>query len=85
MKKRSPIKTAWLSVLIMLVGVIIGMSALFFLDNTAMLVLLGVLAAAVFAAGLIYNLVFVRCPHCGYHPGKIMGAKCPHCGKNLEE
>lgn len=69
----------------MLVGVIIGMSALFFLDNTAMLILLGVPAAAVFAAGLIYNLLFVRCPHCGYHPGKIMGVKCPHCGKNLEE
>ncbi len=69
----------------MLVGVIIGMSALFFLDNTAMLILLGVPAAAVFAAGLIYNLLFVRCPHCGYHPGKIMRVKCPHCGKNLEE
>lgn len=44
-----------------------------------------IIAIAVFVAGIIVNLVLVRCPHCGYHPGKICGPKCPHCGKDLEE
>ncbi|MBP5379470.1 MAG: hypothetical protein J6Y64_08020 [Ruminococcus sp.] len=85
MKKRSPTKTAWLSVLIMLVGVVIGLCSLCFLNNKALAILIIILAIAVFVAGLIVNFVFVRCPHCGSHPGRISGPKCPHCGKDLEQ
>ena len=85
MKKRSPTKTAWLSVLIMFIGVAIGFCSLFFLDNKPMAMLVIIIAIAVFVAGIIVNLVLVRCPHCGYPPGRICGPKCPHCGKDLEE
>lgn len=85
MKKRSPIKTAWLTVLIMAIGIAVLMCSLCFLDNKAICTLILVLGTAVFASGIIINLVFVRCPHCGYHPGRISGPKCPHCGKDLEE
>ena len=85
MKKRSPTKTAWLSVLIMFIGVAIGFCSLFFLDNKPMSMLVIIIAIAVFVAGIIVNLALVRCPHCGYHPRKICGPKCPHCGKDLEE
>ena len=51
MKKRSPTKTAWLSVLIMFIGVAIGFCSLFFLDNKPMAMLVIIIAIAVFVAG----------------------------------
>ena len=36
--------------------------------------------------GIIWHIVFVRCPHCGHHfnPRAAIANFCPECGKKLE-
>ena len=36
--------------------------------------------------GIVWHLVFVRCPHCGHHfnPRASISNFCPDCGKKLE-
>ncbi len=45
------------------------------------------IAGVVFAfAGLIWNLIFYRCPHCrGYLGRNFPDGYCPHCGRKLED
>ncbi len=36
--------------------------------------------------GIVWHIVFVRCPHCGHHfnPRASISNFCPECGKKLE-
>ena len=36
--------------------------------------------------GIVWHIVFVRCPHCGHHfnPRAAIPNFCPECGKKLE-
>ena len=36
--------------------------------------------------GIVWHIIFVRCPHCGHHfnPRASISNFCPECGKRLE-
>ena len=76
---------AWGCVGIMMLGVAIAMSALVFLNKEFMLYLMMFLGAATFLAGIILHYVFVRCPHCDSHLGRIYGPRCPYCGREYDK
>lgn len=47
-------------------------------------ILIGFLAMG---AGLILEIAFYRCPHCGSHLGRIspwLHSHCPHCGGRID-
>ena len=43
------------------------------------------LGFALFAAWVIFGLIYYRCPHCGSLLYSIHGNYCPHCGRHLFE
>jgi hypothetical protein len=85
MKKLHPVAAAWLSVLIMMIGVGIGMLGMALLDHKVLSVLAAILGIAVFIAGVVFNLIKVRCPHCDTYLGRATGPKCPFCGNDLNK
>ncbi len=36
-------------------------------------------------AGIIFHMIFYRCPACGRHLGRNNGEFCQHCGASLFE
>ena len=79
------IAKAWGCVGIMMTGVLIGMSSLYFLNNEVILHLLWVLAIVCFLTGMILHFVLIRCPHCNSYLGRLYGTKCPFCGRDYNE
>jgi len=45
----------------------------------------GIIGFAVFAAGIVPQVLWNRCPHCGLYLGKKVGKTCRFCGKDLNE
>lgn len=43
------------------------------------------LGIAIILAGLIFRIVFYRCPHCEKYLDRSTGEYCPHCGKKVNE
>lgn len=43
------------------------------------------LCATAFIGGIVWHIIFVRCPHCGHHfnPRATISNFCPECGKKL--
>ena len=85
MKKLHPVAAAWLSVLIMMIGVGIGMLGMALLNHKVLSVLAAILGISVFIAGVVFNLIKVRCPHCDTYLGRTAGPKCPFCGNDLNK
>ena len=85
MKKMPPVKAAWLSVLIMMIGVAIGLACLAFSDHEVLFVLTAIAGIAVFITGVVLNFIWVRCPHCDTYLGRVAGPKCPFCGEDLNK
>lgn len=85
MKKLHPVAAAWLSVLIMMIGVGIGLLCLTLLDHEVLFVLVAILGIVVFIAGVVFNLIKVRCPHCDSYLGRVNGPKCPFCGRDINK
>ena len=79
---KSPVAKAWFCVGIMMLGVIIAMLSLAFLNNKVLSILIIVLGAGCFLSGIILHYAWVRCPHCGSHLGRVYGTKCPFCGND---
>ena len=44
-----------------------------------------VFCAMALIGGIVWHIVFVRCPHCGHHfnPRAAISNFCPECGKQL--
>lgn len=42
------------------------------------------LGIAIMCGGLIVNVMYYRCPHCGTYLGRSRGNFCPYCGESLE-
>ena len=80
--KKNMVARAWGCVGLMMLGVIIGMSSMAFMNNQVMLVIVGILAFACFVGGIILHYATVRCPHCGSHLGRLYGPRCPFCGRD---
>ena len=80
--KKNMVARAWGCVGLMMLGVIIGMSSMAFMNNQVMLVIVGILAFACFTGGIILHYATVRCPHCGSHLGRLYGPRCPFCGRD---
>ena len=42
---------------------------------------------AIIMAASVYNIHFVRCPHCGERPRipRYVPEYCPHCGKKMDD
>ena len=70
----------WLCVGVMAVGIF-----LVFLASAAVNARQGlsILGCLVIAAGLVLQIILVRCPHCGTWVGKYPGEFCKNCGKAL--
>ena len=45
---------------------------------------LGKLWLVLVMIGLILNVVWLRCPHCGMFLGKYSGVRCNACGKEID-
>lgn len=45
---------------------------------------LGKLWFVLIMIGLILNVVWLRCPHCGMFLGKYSGVRCNACGKEID-
>ena len=82
---KNPYVKAWLCVGIMMLGVVLMMTSMAFINSRALVYLFIILGIAVFAAGVILHFVIVRCPHCGSYLGRVQGPRCPHCGKDYKE
>lgn len=82
---KNPVARAWCCVGMMMLGVIIGMSSMAFLDNKLILTLVLVLGIACFLAGIFLHFVLVRCPHCDSYLGKVYGTRCPFCGREFNK
>ena len=80
--KKNMVARAWGCVGLMMLGVIIGMSSMAFMNNQVMLVIVGILAFTCFVGGIILHYATVRCPHCGSHLGRLYGPRCPFCGRD---
>ena len=39
----------------------------------------------ILVAGVGFQLVYYRCPHCGKYLDRSGGDFCPYCGKNVNE
>ncbi|MBP5491654.1 MAG: hypothetical protein J6Y08_02295 [Clostridiales bacterium] len=72
---------AWGCFGIMMLGAVSFMTSLAFLNNEVLLYLFLILGSVTFLAGIILHYVFVKCPHCDTHIGRVYGSHCPHCGK----
>ena len=69
---------------IMMIGVVLMMSSLAFLNNEALMYLFLFLGVAGIIAGVVLHYKTVRCPHCGSHLGRVYGPRCPFCGKDYK-
>ena len=58
--KKNMVARAWGCVGLMMLGVIIGMSSMAFMNNQVMLVIVGILAFACFAGGIILHYAKAR-------------------------
>ena len=76
---------AWISVGVMLLGIVLLMCCMAFLGNKVMLYIFLALGIAVFLTGIILNYTTVRSPHCGSHIGRVYGSRCPFCGGEYKE
>ena len=85
MKKMHPVAAAWLSVLVMMMGVGIGLVCLAFLNHEVLFILIALAGIAVFITGVVLNIKMVRCPHCDSYLGRVAGPKCPFCGEDLNK
>ena len=45
----------------------------------------GIGGIAAIIALVAVNLSLYRCPHCGDHLGREIGAYCQHCGEKLDQ
>ena len=81
---KSPFAKAWGCVGIMMIGVVLMMSSLAFLNNEALMYLFLFLGVAGIIAGVVLHYKTVRCPHCGSHLGSVYGPRCPFCGKDYK-
>ena len=52
----------------------------------AVIGILMILSFVAIIGGIVWHIVFVRCPHCGHHfnPRASISNYCPECGKKLE-
>ncbi len=82
---KNPVAKAWICVGIMMLGVVIAMSSLAFLNNPFMLYLMLILGAGAFLTGIILHFVTVRCPHCNSYLGRVYGNRCPFCGREYDK
>ena len=82
---KSPFAKAWGCVGIMMIGVVLMMSSLAFLNNEALMYLFLFLGVAGIIAGVVLHYKTVRCPHCGSHLGRLYGPRCPFCGKDYKK
>ena len=82
---KNPRNKAWCCFGIMMLGVIIGLSALFFLNQKVVFTVICVISIAVFITGIILHYVLVRCPHCKAYLGRVYGPRCPFCGKRYDD
>lgn len=72
-----PLKTVRsISVAALIVGTIIGCYGSL-IDYGEMLIA----GCVLMILGLIFHLIFLRCPHCGRHLGRDHGPYCQYCGK----
>ncbi|MBR6987105.1 MAG: hypothetical protein IKH82_03440 [Clostridiales bacterium] len=82
---RNPVAKAWCCVGIMMLGVVLMMTSLAFLNTPALMYLFMIIGIAVFIGGVVLHYVIVRCPHCGSHLGRLYGPRCPFCGKEYNK
>ena len=72
-----------ISFIAMIAGAVIGWVSCQFSDDINIVI---VLCFVVMIGGILWHIVFVRCPHCGHHfnPRASISNFCPECGKKLE-
>ena len=72
-----------ISFISMLSGAVIGWISCQFSDDVNIVMILSFIAMI---GGIIWHIVFVRCPYCGHHfnPRASISNFCPECGKKLE-
>ena len=62
----------------------ITMVALFIIGCKTGITLLLYLAIACAFGGMVFWIIFGRCPCCGKYLGARYGKYCPHCGEKLK-
>jgi len=72
-----------ISFIAMLGGAVIGWISCQFSDDVSIVMILSFVAMI---GGIVWHIVFVRCPHCGhsFNPRASISNYCPDCGKKLE-
>ena len=72
-----------ISVISMIAGAVIGWISCQFSTDVNIVMILSFIAMI---GGILWHIIFVRCPHCGHHfsPRASILTYCPECGKKLE-
>ena len=72
-----------ISVISMIAGAVIGWISCQFSTDVNIVIILCFIAMI---GGILWHIVFVRCPHCGHHFNLRASVLtyCPECGKKLE-
>ncbi len=82
---KNPIVKAWICVGIMLLGPVVILVSLAFLNTPVIMRLLWVAGGLIFVAGMYLHIRLVRCPHCNSYLGKVYGHRCPFCGEDFSK
>lgn len=72
-----------ISFISMLAGAAVGWISCQFSEDINVVIILSFIAMI---GGILWHIVFVRCPYCGHHfnPRASISNYCPDCGKPLE-
>ena len=72
-----------ISFISMMAGAVIGWISCQLSTNVNIVMILSFVAMI---GGIVWHIVFVRCPHCGhsFSPRASISNYCPECGKKLE-
>ena len=68
-----------LSIILLVPGVV-----LLFLSRTVDVPAVGVIGGLLLAAGLVIDLLKIRCPACGAHVRGFFGEYCRYCGEKMD-
>ena len=79
MNRLTPRKARFCTVMILAAGLVVAVAG-------AMTAGMAVTLAGVVLemGGLVFDIIFYRCPNCGKYLDRSYGDYCPHCGVEME-
>ena len=78
MKSIKPKQAKMYSLIILIIGIIVGV---FGLAGNDILVISGMV---IMVLSIVFKLIFYVCPHCNKYLDRINAKYCPYCGKEID-